>query len=62
MKQARRADEAASAEIRKNPRHWTMERLLRPAAMFQIPCVKERNPDTKHDGNFGAPATAGLAF
>jgi hypothetical protein len=58
MKQARRAREGARAGIRKNPRRWEAESLLRPAAVFQILCVKERKFDTKHDGDFGAPATA----
>jgi hypothetical protein len=60
LKQARRANEGARAGIRKNPRRWTMERLLRPATVFQIPCVDERKFDIKHDGNFGAPATVSL--
>jgi hypothetical protein len=60
--QARRAHEGARAGIRKNSRRWTIEVLPRPAAVFQIPCVKERKFDTNHDGDFGAPATVGLGL
>jgi hypothetical protein len=39
-----------------------MKRLLRPAAVFQIPCVEEPMFDTTHDGNFGAPTTPETAL